>query len=286
MRTIFQIGPCCFEIDSDVDVVWESDFQKFIVSQEAIPSDVFVLQGVLELPKIKGELIIRRPDLEVYIDEDVEYRYHRVGGLPWYFAMRRENQVYYRKPCADWLNSNRLLFSLLGLEKLILNSGCLLLHSSFIKFEGMSILFTGPSGIGKSTQADLWSTYRNACIVNGDRALICQTKTGWEAYGWPFSGSSTFCENAHGPVKAIVYLEKYKDNSIRKCYDAEAMKLLISEVTINRWNGSSFNEAVDYIEQLIREVPVYYLQCTKSEEAVSCLEEIICEREDILDEKK
>lgn len=275
MKTIFQIGPCCFGIESDVDIVWETNFQKFIVSEDVVPSEVFILQGVMELPEIQGELILSRPDLEVYLHEGVEYRYHRVGGISWFFAMRRENHIFYAMPCVKWLSLNRLLFTLLGLERMILKSGCLLLHSSFIEYKGMAILFTGPSGIGKSTQADLWSQYRDAFIVNGDRSLLCQTKRGWEAYGWPFSGSSTFCENVHAPIKAIVYLEQHKVNSIRKCSYVEAVKKLISEITINRWNTSSFNESMDYIEQLVEYVPVYHLQCTKSEEAVRCLEEMI-----------
>ena len=36
----------------------------------------------------------------------------------------------------------------------------------------LGILFSGPSGIGKSTQAALWQRYAGAEIVNGDRALV------------------------------------------------------------------------------------------------------------------
>ncbi|WP_370839368.1 hypothetical protein [Intestinibacter bartlettii] len=40
-------------------------------------------------------------------------------------------------------------------------------HSLIGKDKG--ILFSAPSGTGKSTQADLWEKYENAEIINGDR---------------------------------------------------------------------------------------------------------------------
>ena len=189
--------------------------------------------------------------------------------------MKEGYQIHCKESYIPILNNNRLLFSLLGLEQLILKEGCILLHSSFIEYNGEAILFTGPSGIGKTTQADLWSQYRGALVVNGDRSLLCKTERGWEAWGWPFSGSSPFCENVHAPVKAIVYLEQHGEDTIRRCSDLEAVRKLYSEVTVNRWNPEFVNTAVDLIEDLAQIVPVYHLYCTKSEDAVRCLEDEI-----------
>ena len=46
------------------------------------------------------------------------------------------------------------------------------LHSSYIIYHDKAILFTGPSGIGKTTQAELWRDYQGAEIINGDVTLI------------------------------------------------------------------------------------------------------------------
>lgn len=237
--------------------------------------DVYTIQGVPELPPVQGECILNRPDVEIYLHEGEEVRYYRVAGFSQFFAMRRGYQVSYLKSWRQWVQQGRLLFSLLGLERMILKEGCILLHSSFIEYNGEAILFTGPSGIGKSTQADLWSQYRGALVVNGDRSLLCKTEQGWEAYGWPFSGSSPFCENVHAPLKAIVYLEQYGEDIIRRWSYPEAIKKLFSEVTVNRWNPEFVNTAVDLIEDLAQMVPLYHLRCTKSENAVRCLEDEI-----------
>ena len=53
----------------------------------------------------------------------------------------------------------------------------LLFHSSIIKFWNQGIMFLGPSGIGKTTQAELWKKYRDALIINGDVVLVQETPT-------------------------------------------------------------------------------------------------------------
>ena len=48
-------------------------------------------------------------------------------------------------------------------------------HSSLIDMQGRGLMFIGPSGIGKTTQAELWNRYRDApdhqrghCVCAGD----------------------------------------------------------------------------------------------------------------------
>ena len=48
----------------------------------------------------------------------------------------------------------------------------LLLHASLIDYGGSGILFVGNSGVGKTTQAELWQQHLGAEILNGDKALV------------------------------------------------------------------------------------------------------------------
>ena len=61
----------------------------------------------------------------------------------------------------------------LELFHLLLLEGGAVLHASYILVRGRAILFSGPSGVGKSTQANLWAQYRSAEVINGE-GLICQ----------------------------------------------------------------------------------------------------------------
>ena len=56
------------------------------------------------------------------------------------------------------------IFNRIGLETLLLQHGGLLLHASLIKFNEKAVAFAGPSGVGKSTQAELWHTHMGAEI--------------------------------------------------------------------------------------------------------------------------
>ena len=73
--------------------------------------------------------------------------------------------------------SARVVLESAGLFDILADAGMLVLHSAYIVTrQGEGILFSGPSGIGKSTQAALWQRYGAAQTVNGDRALV---RPGW-----------------------------------------------------------------------------------------------------------
>ena len=89
----------------------------------------------------------------------------------------------------------------------LLTKGVLHLHSSFVLYKDKALVFTGPSGIGKTTQAELWRDYQGALIVNGDACLLRRMEDGWHAFGTPVHGSSPYCENREAPLSALVVLK-------------------------------------------------------------------------------
>ena len=161
--------------------------------------------------------------------------------------------------------------SLLALERRMQSFNQYILHSSFIQYNDHAILFSAPSGTGKSTQADLWKQYRNALIINGDRTLLSKNEY-FIANGWPLCGSSEICFNEHYPLSCIVFLSQGKENNITELDYKDAYKKLISELTINYHNPLFINSAMDFIEDLLKNIKVYHLTCDISEDAVICLE--------------
>ena len=59
------------------------------------------------------------------------------------------------------------------------------LHCATVDDQGRGILFLGPSGIGKTTQAERWAQYRGSSIINGDIGLVQRTDEGYVAWGTP-----------------------------------------------------------------------------------------------------
>ena len=166
----------------------------------------------------------------------------------------------------------RLVLNALDVEHLVSQAGGVILHASYIDWEGKAILFTAPSGTGKSTQAELWKTHRNAEIVNGDRAVIIPREGQLFAGGLPFSGSSPYCKDRTLPLAAVVYLKQAPETSIRPLKGLEAFRRIWEGVCVNSWNRQDVDAAMGLLETLLGQVPVYELACTPDETAVKALE--------------
>lgn len=172
----------------------------------------------------------------------------------------------------DMLIYDTVFLSLFGLEKQMLAEQALILHCAYMLKDGKAVLFSAPSGTGKSTQADLWEKYRGTRTINGDKALLYRHEDGWYAHGWPICGSSEICNNETYPIEAIVMLHQAKENAIEPLHGLSLVRKLMAQITINMWNPQFQLQVMDLIDELAGEIPVYELGCDISEGAVSCLE--------------
>ena len=209
---------------------------------------------------------------------DLEKRYLFAGEDPEPYASYEEKDEYHSEIYVDQRYLNYMIYdtmfvSLLALERRMDGYHHYVLHSAFMMYHDHAVLFTAPSGTGKSTQASLWEQYRNARVINGDRSLLFKEKETYYAHGWPICGSSEICFNEGYPISCIVVLSQGKENTISELSYKEAFKKILSELTINFHNGDYVNRVMDFIDDLIQHVKVYHLTCNISEDAVKCLED-------------
>ena len=105
--------------------------------------------------------------------------------------------------------STQTVLEAASLFDILADAGMLVLHSAYIVTrQGQGILFSGPSGIGKSTQAALWQRYAGAEIINGDRALV-RPDTGTVS-GVFYAGTSGISRNVTAPLQAVILLEQVR----------------------------------------------------------------------------
>ena len=135
------------------------------------------------------------------------------------------------------------------------------------------ILFSGVSGIGKSTQANLWCKYRGAKQINGDRPILSKENGGWTAWGSPYAGSSNVHVNDSCDIAAIVLLKQAERCAIRKLSTAEAFRGVWAGLTVRTWDAAFVERASELTIELATGLPVYEFCCTPDEEAVRFLEE-------------
>lgn len=153
----------------------------------------------------------------------------------------------------------------------VLNYGGIVFHSSLIEYNNKGILICAPSGTGKTTHARLWRDYENALIINGDRPLCIKESDVWYAYGTPWCGTSGEYINRRVQVKAIVVLEQDLENIVSKLDVMTALAKILSNVTVPMWDEALMNKAMDYIEDILVNIPVYNLKCRPDRGAVDVL---------------
>lgn len=147
--------------------------------------------------------------------------------------------------------------------------GTVLLHGSFVDYEGNGIVFTGPSGIGKTTQAELWHKHLGADIVNGDKVLVRYCQENFFTYGLPWKGSSPYCLNRKAPVRAIVALRQAESNRIHKLTNLECMEYFMPHVFLPRWDQDCLCLVLDTLDQILKHVPIWLLECAPNADAVT-----------------
>ncbi len=170
---------------------------------------------------------------------------------------------------SPWGASAGQLFEVLDLPRLLFGFGRLAMHGAYIELQGRAIVFTAPSGVGKSTQAELWRKHCGARIVNGDRAVLGFEGGCLTAYGFPFSGSSSDCENVTAPIAAIVSLSQAKENRLEALRGKDAIRHLLRGVYSE--GGNDFAGQIMLALRAAQSVPIYHLACLPDESAVEIL---------------
>jgi len=274
MEKTFQIGDFCFKVQYPDSI---HPPKNFLLFETDSPNEYTYMIEICEsFPEIKGQFVVQRPDLIVYDNQGLEVRLLGVKGIEGHYACYIEEQnntahIYLNPERLKGLSIDPMFTSLFALEKQMLKKHQLVLHCAYVCHDGKAILFSAPSETGKTTQANLWEKYMNSKTINGDRALLKKNHHQWIAQGWPVCGSSEVCHHIQTPVKAIVMLKQGPANHVEKLTPAQSFTQLYSQMTINKWQVKDHMKAMDLIDQIIKDVPIYGLTCTISKEAVEVL---------------
>lgn len=191
------------------------------------------------------------------------------------FSGAGEVLMTYPQSFSSWFQGSVSIFNRISLESLLLLRRTLVLHASMVKFRGNGIVFSGPSGIGKSTQAKLWETFRVAEVICGDRVgLNCRDGV-WTGWGLPYAGTSGIYRNDSAPIAALVMLRQGAENSIRTLSAVEVFRLAYGEISNHPWDAAFAEKCVDLLMDFLGNVPAFLLTCRPDENAVCTLEETL-----------
>ena len=150
----------------------------------------------------------------------------------------------------------------------LIKFGGIMLHSSAVVLNGEVYLFSGPSGMGKSTHTRMWtSLFPGAKIINDDKPALRKIDGVWYAYGTPWCGKDGINLNVKAPVKGICFLRQGDSNKMRRLSPIEAVGAIFSQTQSRVASDYALGKVTSIIEQLISDVPVYELVNNAKEEA-------------------
>lgn len=284
----FKIADILICIETEFDIVIGEESNNFIYTpknQEEINKDMTVrFKKCEEDIKLKGKLY-RNDVLHIYEEEYGFVREFnpltRKEPYAWLVPVRENYyELLYKPMLEQHFKSSKMILDAINIEGILNKYNAFILHSSFIDFKGKGILFTAPSGTGKSTQANLWNKYENTEIINGDRAVVRKVNGKWFAYGLPIAGSSEIYKNKKVELSHIIILKKGNENKLEQISPSQAFIKLYSETAIYTWDNKFKDNIVNMISDIIQNIKVYQYKCLPKESAVEFLKEQI-----IIDEK-
>ena len=180
---------------------------------------------------------------------------------------KKEIDVYFDENKVENILYSHNILDIMGIENILNENKGFLLHSSFIRYKDEGVLFSAPSGTGKSTQADLWVEHFGAEILNGDKAGIRKKKDGFRVFGLPYAGTSGIYKKENTGLKSIVILRQAKENRIERLSPVKALSAIYGETTVHRWDRDFADSSLNILSQLVTEIPVYLLSCLPNREA-------------------
>lgn len=274
----------------DTAIVWDSENLPLVAtkfmeifrlqSKKKVEQTILCTIRYADLSKIvSGENIHKASMYEIYRTSEGNFILYHWASCRFAFGFYLEdlekgnNITYYFNPemkSEVSLDMVRFL-SCSGIHSKLLQNGAIIFHSSYIDWDGYGILFCGPSGVGKSTQADLWRKYVEAEIINGDRTLIKRKNGIWYAYGYPCCGSSRICLNRTLPLQAIVVLEQGNENCIETMTLGQKVKTVLSGSERYLWSEVEWERVYNISVKLATEMLIIKLICKPNVDAVNVL---------------
>ena len=149
-------------------------------------------------------------------------------------------------------------------------------HASCVVYKGEAVAFSALSGTGKSTHTALWlKNYPNdTTILNDDRPVFRFIDGKWYAYGTPWAGTTGINSNMRVPLKAVVFLERAAENSIRTCSVLEIIHRFFEAVD-SPVSDEMSTMMLNSLDKLVRNNKICVLRCNMDDSAAETVREYI-----------
>lgn len=266
------------------ETFFSKEFSPFLTADDAQPDMELEVVNSVPISRRNGRILLRNPEMTICKWENgYVARFHTMKNIE--EAYMNETGSYVRFHCVtsdaneqsqeNLFHAFRLFFLYLAQKR-----GYIAVHSASILYGGKAWLFSGPSGMGKSTHTKLWHEVVKTPYLNGDLNLIGKDKDGTvTVYGIPWCGTSGIYTTQSYPLGGIVLLGRSDEDRLNGLTAYEKIIRVMQRMISPAWTGALMDKNLAFAEMLAKKIPIYHLCCTKNPSAVHLLKEEIDAKE-------
>ncbi len=222
-----------------------------------------------------GQVLLRNSDMTIFENSDrYVVLFPQMPGI--YEVHMTLDGSYVRFYCSaavtdqtteDLFHAIRLFFLFLAQR-----NGLFAIHSASILYREKAWLFSGHSGMGKSTHTKLWHDLLGTPYVNGDLNLLGIQENRIMVYGIPWCGTSEIYTTKNYELGGIVLLGRDPEKDyLEKLTPADKILRVMQRMISPTWKEGLLTRNLFFAEEIAHRVPVLHLSCTKNPSAMDVI---------------
>lgn len=141
-------------------------------------------------------------------------------------------------------------------------------HGAAVEINGKGVIFTAPSGTGKTTHISLlMKKYPDSVkIINGDKPIIRKVDGKWRIFSTPWAGKEDWKVNGSAPLSAIVIVNRAPENSMEELTPLSCFESIMHQ-TYMPVNPEARLLTFDLLDNMAGTTKFYRLNCNMDDSA-------------------
>ena len=134
-----------------------------------------------------------------------------------------------------------------------------LLHACAVNDGGKGLLFTGTSGAGKSTTANLWQNIPGVTLLSDDRVILRLRNNRFWIYGTPWHGDARAASPEGVPLERIFILKHASRNFATPLDPQDAVSSVLVRTFPTFWDADGMAFTLQFLTDLAETISCYEL---------------------------
>lgn len=261
------------EADSSVPLFIEPGYAPFLSPEKNHKPDI-IIHAISGIPK--DLLASDKPIYSAIQNKQPLWNISRVGEKYKFTVFNQENSQKIQQIAivdAQFKNWNIYMEPIIGKENksgicplqypmgplimyyLTVNSDAIMLHASGIFDGDKGRIFSGFSGAGKTTMANIWKR-AGSLLINDDRLIIRKKDGKYFIYNTPMFYAD---EPKNVPLDAVYLLSHSPENTVRKLFGVKAVSRLMAFCIQHGYARNILENHTAFLSELINHIPVHEL---------------------------